>query len=256
MVRVAGVLLEEDEAFPRRQAAACLVRWVKAGHTAVRAVLEPERRSNLSPDKYAQNPAPPGIKLTHVVATGICRACQDFDWEVKLLGIQFYEAVVDHFIACGERKAETSEELPDRATFCRTSGRPAVTSPDLAREHCLCALASTGACGVLLQAVNDCDHMVCEAALLLLIRLKGFCFPEETSCEVLAQTAEEIQEYLSSHREISLDEFRHVLEGTDFKAALRASTAADSSVRSDAVSFLEDILSAAADNEHNLLDCY
>lgn len=261
MKKIALVLLEDDEAFPRRRAMSCLVRWVKVQHPVMRTILEPEEPGDqTTPGAEDTDPSYPERRF--LVAGSIYRACQDFDWEVKLLGIQFLEAVVGHFLVRDGSIRESIDvtTLEDHKVFQtslftqRLKQTSAKSTVDF-REGCLRILASMGACKILLDAVSDCDHMVCEEALLLLIKLKEFCFPEE-SCEYQVHTPEDFQGSLSTCSKMSLDQFREILRNTNFTAALDSSTAADSTVRSDPVSFLEDILAAAGDHEENLLDCY
>lgn len=272
--KIACVLIEDDEAFPRRRAVACLVHWVKTRHPISSTILKLREPSS----QETQGSAATEIKgmavvdsegkkeARIIVAQSIRHACQDFDWEVKLLGIQFLEAVTQYFIAhedLGSSDREpirsTSKEvnqLPHVPNLGQGSPQTRVKSATDPAERCLRVLHSIGACKILLDAVSDCDQMVCEEALLLLVKLKQSCFPEVESCHSQFETPEEIQESLLNCSALSLEKFKEILGVTDFTAVLHSSTAADNSVRSDPVSFLEDILTAARDHEQNLLDCY
>lgn len=116
---------------------------------------------------------PPGIGI----ARSVCHACQDFDWEVKLRGLEFWEAVVGFFTGFGKIKKE-SANTGDAKSFseeasacCDDSKRECVKTGKI--HQLFQVLFNMGALNILSEALNDCDHMVCEKALEIFSSFAG-----------------------------------------------------------------------------------
>ena len=82
----------------------------------------------------------------------------------------------------------------------------------------------------------------------------AFANPERIVIKQSVKTSWEFQESLGN--KFGLEKFKEVLRVTDFPAIIQSTEAADSAVRSDPVSLIEDILKAATRQDENLLDCY
>ena len=198
---------------------------------------------------------PSGVGIARIVY----HACQDFDWEVKLRGLEFWKAVIGFFTGFKTEKENANICMGDANSFseealacCDDSKREYVKK---AKVHQLFhVLFDMGALNILSEALNDCDHMVCEKALEILALLQGFGDPEKSNVEKCVKTASRFQESLG--KGFGLEEFKSILQATDFPALTQSTEAADSAVRSDPVSLIEDILMAATQRGENLLDCY
>lgn len=175
----------------------------------------------------------------------MCHTCQDRDWEVKLRGLEFWEAVIDSFISFqGSRekailmsKASVEEEMDIENM-----------------KELFQLLFDMGALSILKEVLNDCDVMVCEKALEILASLRNIVNPEGIFNEQSIKTSWEFQESLG--KSFDLKQFKEVLRSADFLSLTQSTEAADSSVRSDPVSFIKDIILAASHQDENLLDCY
>ena len=84
--------------------------------------------------------------------------------------------------------------------------------------------------------------------------LQNIANPEGMYNEQSIKTSWELQESLG--KRFDLEKFMYVLRSADFPSLTRSNEAADSSVRSDPVSFIQDIILSASYQDENLLDCY
>lgn len=189
------------------------------------------------------------------IARSVCHACRDFDWEVKLRGLEFWEAVIDYFT---EFKTNRDSAGTDKAKSFSGEALVSNASNDESLqegiEKCFQILCELGALSVLSEALNDCDHMVCEKALEVLATLQRVVYREISPLERYVKTSRDFQETLG--KRFGLDKFKEVLQATDIPALVQSCEAADTAIRSDPVSLIEDILSASEHHEENLLDCY
>ena len=298
---VCGVLSDDPEAFPRRRALENLVLWVKNKHPIIEKLISckdsKEEQDTVEGSLLKQTEETGSSqKYSNAIST-ICRASQDFDWEVKLLALDFWNAVVEYLglpVNVGRLSSnpwEPSQTVASdhlspsffekdvkptgslsalKETKClndeleRTAGVPESTGLsccDIDHKYlneCIKTLSNVGAARVILDAVGDCDHMVCEKALSLLIplRCQWVRFGSLVG-ECTIRTSEDLRARLDKNgKKVTVSEFGEILNETDFKAILESILPLDSSVRSDPVSFLEDILAAATEHKENLLDCY
>ena len=90
--------------------------------------------------------------------------------------------------------------------------------------------------------------------LKYLALLQGLGDPEKCNLKKYIKTALHFQESLG--KGFGLEEFKSITQATDFPALTQSTEAADSAVRSDPVSLIEDILMAATQRDGNLLDCH
>lgn len=189
------------------------------------------------------------------IARSICHACRDFDWEVKLRGLEFWEAVIDYFTEFKtNRDSAGTDEAKSFSGEALVSNASNDESLQEGIEKCFQILCELGALSVLGEALNDCDHMVCEKALEVLATLQRVVYREISPLERYVKTSRDFQETLG--KRFGLDKFKEVLQATDIPALVQSCEAADTAIRSDPVSLIEDILSAAEHHEENLLDCY
>lgn len=261
--------MEDDEAFPRRSAIECFTVWITNRHLMIARIL-----CSRKPAKdQSQTEGFPSSDEGHDLGVGnqseatktpsgfeigpsVCRACRDFDWEVKLRGFEFWEAVIDYFTefktnreSAGRDKAKSfSGEVLD----CHASNDGSLQEEGI--EKCFQILFEMGALSVLSEELNDCDHMVCEKALEVLATLQRVAYREFPTEERCVKTSRDFQETLG--KGFGLEKFKEVLQATDIPALVQSCEAADNAIRSDPVSLIEDILSAAEHHDENLLDCY
>ena len=260
--------MEDDEAFPRRRAMECFTVWTTNRHSMIARILRSKKpakdesqtdgfpTSDEGQDLGVGNQSdvaktPSGFEIVR----SICHACGDFDWEVKLRGLEFWEAVIDHFT---EFKINRESAGTDKAKSFSGEALVSNASDDESLqegiEDCFQILFEMGALSVLSEALNDCDHMVCEKALEVLATLQRVAHREISPLERYVKTSWDFQETLG--KKFGLKKFKEVLQATDIPALVQSCEAADTAIRSDPVSLIEDVLSAAEHHDENLLDCY
>ena len=190
------------------------------------------------------------------ITRSIRHACQDFDWEVKLRGLKFWEAIIEFFTGFINNKGSTT--LRGKAKFFFGEANERANDDESIKagnvDELFRVLFNMGALHILSEALDDCDHMVCEKALEILTGLQRIANPERIVIKQSVKTSWEFQESLGNR--FGLEKFKEVLGVTDFPAIIQSTEAADSAVRSDPVSLIEDILKAAKRQDENLLDCY
>ena len=279
-----SILENDDEAFPRRRAIECLNLWVKASHPIVEKRLQLGKPHQLdSANTTGRNfMSPPGMrtnvellsagelsegipksddpeKLRFVsqsegtkaptkfeIARSVCHACKDLDWEVKLRGLEFWEAVIDSFVSF---QGSSREKASLRS---KASVEEEIDVENMKELFQL--LFDMGALNILNEVLNDCDVMVCEKALEVLASLQNIANPEGMYNEQSIKTSWEFQESLG--KSFDCEKFKDVLRSADFPSLTQSNEAADNLVRSDPVSFIQDIILAASHQDENLLDCY
>ncbi|XP_078347834.1 integrator complex assembly factor BRAT1-like [Oculina patagonica] len=269
--KLSSVLVEDDEAFPRRRAMECLTMWITNRHPMTARIFP----SNKAVDDQSQTerfPTSDEVQDLGVgsqseatktpsgfeIARSVCHACRDFDWEVKLRGLEFWEAVIDNFTGFKRNKLSAGTSKVKSGTL---SGEELASDAknDKAFQAggialCFEVLFDMGALDVLSKALNDCDHMVCEKALKILASLQHVAYPENSTQEQCVKTSRDFQETLG--KGFGLEKFKEVLQGADLPALVQSCVAADNALRTDPVSLIEDILLAAEQHDENLLDCY
>ena len=288
MEKLSSVLENDDEAFPRRRAMECLTLWIQTRHPTMTAqILRFEKSSR--PDNE-NTPLVPEVTTsgtnTEIVVVKdagdrahteripnsddvqdlgvgsqsearkptsgfnigrtVCRACQDFDWEVKLRGLEFWEAGIEFFTGVKTKKESANA---DKAKSGSVESMKPGKNGDLFQ-----VLFDMGALNILSDALSDCDLLVCEKAIEILACLQVISNPEKSDAEKRVKTSWEFQTSLGSA--FSLEKFKTILRAAEFSALTQSTEAADSAVRSDPVSLIEDILMAATHRDENLLDCY
>lgn len=261
--KLLSVLVEDDEALPRRRVMECLTMWVTNRHPMTARILPPNKavKNQSQTERFPTSDevqdlgvgsqseamkAPSGFEI----ARSVCHACRDFDWEVKLRGLEFWEAVIDYFTGFKRNKLSAGTSKAKSASDAKNDEGLQAGGV----EKCFEVLFDMGALNVLSEALNDCDHMVCEKALEVLATLQHVSYPENSTQEQCVKTSRDFQETLG--KEFGLEKFKEVLRKTDLPALVQSSEAADNALRSDPVSLIEDILLAAEHHEENLLDCY
>ena len=259
--KLSSILLEDDEAFPRRRAIECFSVWITNRHPITARILRSKKATKDQsqtegfPTVYEGQDSGIGnqseatkIPWEFDVAPSLCHACSDFDWEVKLRGLEFWEAVIDYFT---EFKANKERAGTDKAKSF-SGNHEGLQEENV--EKCFQILFEMGALNVVSEALNDCDHMVCEKALEVLATLQRVVYHENSTQEQCVKTSQDFQETLG--KGFGLEKFIEVLLATDIPALVQCCEAADNAIRSDPVSLIEDILSAAERHDENLLDCY
>lgn len=263
--KLSTVLVEDEEAFPRRRAMECLTLWTRKRHPiAVRIIRSSKGVKDQSPTKGSptcddiqdlqlgnqseqvgkQSVAAETTSRYGITTQRICRACQDFDWEVKLRGFEFWEAVICHITGLKPNKESTNTR--------NTCDGERLNKQDV--DECLRVLFEMGALKIFSEALNDCDHMVCEKSLEVLGILRHITNQDNSIVEQWITTSGDFQEALGNG--FGLEKFKEVLLETDLASVALSCEAADNALRSDPVSLLEDVLLAARHHEENLLDCY
>ena len=180
------------------------------------------------------------------IAQGVCHAYKDLDWEVKLRGLEFWEAVIDSFISF---QGSSREKASLRS---KASVEEEIDVENMKELFQL--LFDMGALNILNEVLNDCDVMVCEKALEVLASLQNIANPEGIYNEQSIKTSWEFQESLG--KSFDVEKFEEVLHSADFLSLTKSTEAADNSVKSNPVSFIQDIILAASHQDENLLDCY
>ena len=264
--KFSSVLAEDDEAFPRRRAIECFSVWITHRHPMIARILRCKKAANDQSQTEGFPTSDEGQDLGignqsdaaktpsgFEIALRICHACRDFDWEVKLRGLEFWEAVMDYFTANKESSVtDEAKSFSGDAIVSNSSNDEYLKDEGV--EKCFAVLFEMGALSVLSEALNDCDHMVCEKALEVLATLQRVAYREISTKERCVKTARDFQETLG--KGFGLEKFKEVLQATDIPALVESCEAADNAIRSDPVSLIEDILSAAEHHDENLLDCY
>ena len=263
--KLSTVLVEDEEAFPRRRAMECLTLWTTKRHPiAVRIIHSSKEVKDQSPTEGSptcdyiqdlqlgnqskqvgkQSVAAETTSRYGITIQRICRACQDFDWEVKLRGFEFWEAVIFHITGLKPNKESTNTR--------KTCDGERLNKQDA--DECLRVLFEMGALKIFGEALCDCDHMVCEKSLEVLGILQHITNQDNSIVEQWITTSGDFQEALGNG--FGLEKFKKVLLETDLASVALSCEAADNALRSDPVSLLEDVLLAARHHEENLLDCY
>ena len=176
----------------------------------------------------------------------MCRSCHDFDWEIKLRGLEFWEAVIEFFTGVKTKKESANA---DKAKSGSLESMKPGKNGDLFQ-----VLFDMGALNILSDALSDCDHLVCEKAIEILACLQGIWNPEKSDLEERVKTSWDFQKSIGSA--FNLEKFKTILRTAEFSSLTQSTEAADSAVRSDPVSLIEDILMSPTHRDENLLDCY
>ena len=279
--KLVSVVEKDDEAFPRRNAVECFTLWIQTRHPMTKRILRAHdfslRDHENTPTTVISNDGNvtegnQGFSDVRNVgefnqslenskeyefSPRICCICQDFDWEVKLRGLEFWNAIIGYLWKSEEENERVKsiatesclEETSDCDSYRQVEGATAEKFGRLCQS-----LFDIGALGVLIGALDDCDHLVCERALEILGNLQFMAFPEKCSITKSIKTSRDFQDRLGET--FSMSKCVEVLRMTDFQALTQSIEAADSTVRADPVSLIEDILMAASQGDENLLDCY
>ena len=267
LAKLSSILVEDDEAFARRRTIECFTLWITNRHPMIARILLSKKpaKDQSQTDGFRTSDEGQDLRVgdqsdavktpsRFEIASSVCHACRDFDWEVKLRGLEFWEAVIDYFT---EFKASRESAGMDKA---KSHSGEAVSNASNDEswqegiEKCFEILFEMGALSILSEALNDCDHMVCEKALEILATLQRVAYREDSTEERCLKTSRDFQETLG--KGFGLEKFKEVLQATDIPALVQSCEAADNAIRSDPVSLIEDILSAAEHHDENLLDCY
>lgn len=286
------VLESESEAFPRRSVVDCLIKWSRDQHPIVCAISpKPDKMSEICEPKLSSSTGPAELENTdseiRSVFSDIIRyAFKDFDWEVKIRGLQLVESIIQNFSDFRNRtQDENSSNKSSHSQDCQLQNLP--------DNHCynlMVLLVDLGAAGPLLEAVIDCDSLVCEKALKVISTLKGVVHSELTDTRISGSnktgsefqpiknenvsgslkeepneskennqpivTPEELQDVIETSKVFSVETFNALLYRLDVSSLTTLCTAIDIGIQKDPVGFLDDILVAARNHDDNLLDCY
>ena len=159
------------------------------------------------------------------VAKVLSKACQDFDWEVKICALNFWEAVIHNYY-------NNNSLNIDESSFLNEIG------------------------AVILSALTDCDQPVRERGFALLDVLKKHLpgLSKENVLQHYDGSPNELQDFILEKKKgnnYSLLETLFVIDFSEFAAGYEPSN-----IVHESLSFLKDVLAAASENEENLLDCY
>ena len=157
------------------------------------------------------------------VAKILTKALQDFDWEVKLCALNFWEIMAHHY---GDKELMSIE-----SSFLDEVGT------------------------VLFSAITDCDQPVRVKGLALLEALKTrYVGLVENDVFHYEGSIDGLQEFILQTKKNKNNSLLQTLLVIDFSEL--AATFQPDNLMHDPFSFLEDILAAASENKDNLLDCY
>ena len=225
---------EDDEAFPKRSIIDAIYRWIDL--TQLRRYL----LDNIAFARIDQMVTYES-KVWDFILKVLKKAPLNFDWEVKMKGILCWEKILK--IGSEGDQALDGEELEcDKDAFRRGI-------------KCLGIVCAQQGSRILVQALNDCDKLVCDAALKTLTWIKNNCIAEQhnkhaadiTSCFDIKMCDIDFS---------SSDSFLIFLKRIDFEELARSMRLADDKVVNNPISLLNDIIAAAQHNDDNLLDCY
>ena len=168
--------------------------------------------------------------LSTPISEALEKGRQDFDWEVKLRVLKFWETLLyDH---------------------CKNNGK--ILHLRSIETSCLRGISTA-----ILGALTDCDKPVRREGLVLLELLKTFVHLDDLP------TGNDLLEYSGSFDNLKnfikfAKRENHSLLQVLFMINLSESAAnvEETSILSDLLSFLKDILAATSKNKENLLDCY
>ncbi|XP_077980520.1 integrator complex assembly factor BRAT1-like [Glandiceps talaboti] len=180
------------------------------------------------------------------VFDAMIQASRDFDFEVKLSVIDFWENVFKHFNPGYQSSTEPC--MPDYMKAV-SNIQPKICSQDVAvcgvQEVCKTQCLKT------LQAMlDDYDRIVSEKTCKILINIKHYITTNIPDINALLQ--HQIDD--TTHKD--LKNFRDFILSNDFNAMLKEKERSTDMYEQNPLSLLEDILSCVDDNEDNLLDCY
>ena len=204
---IVNAFKKEEESFPRRAVVDILCFWLQREHSIMLVYLK---------DKF------PSTMVSKVLK----KACQDFDWEVKLCALNFWEIMLNYY----HQEMEVSLSI-DHSWL---------------EELCL----------VILSAITDYDQPVREKGMVLLQRIKTqyvHQFPQDDDLDYHG-SFDDLRNFtiqIEQQKNYSLLQTLTVLNLKEFEDQLQSNSSTQ-----DPLSFLEDILSAASENQDNLLDCY
>ena len=282
---VCKVLRDDPDAFPRRRAIESLILWVKNMHSITEKLIcwvdfAEEEIGEILKETIFKNIKENSSNEDYCDAIRvICKTSQDFDWEVKVLALDFWEAFINYCTQRISKKTCSAKSnklfygvAHSTSTFVESKGDRAELTFESLEEgadvlpstnstvlnECLYRLNTVGAVRVILDALEDCDLMVCERAVTLLISLKKQMMePAYQHTDLTISMIEELNDKLQEKGDmLTLLVFKQIIMATDLKAVLKSLSPLDGKIRSDPVSFLEDVLAAATDRDENLLDCY
>ncbi|XP_068672973.1 BRCA1-associated ATM activator 1-like isoform X3 [Montipora foliosa] len=274
--KLASVVVKDEEAFPRRNAVDCFTHWIQTRHPMAKKILHTDASSRLNNENTPMDTISDDGNYTETIqrsadaqnmgefcrvpqhskiVQSLCHACQDFDWEVKLRGFEFWKAVTGFFSRSNAEKerVNTSETKSFSEESAGHGCEVERAKAEVFDEVCQ-VLFNMGALDIMIAALNDCDHLVCEKTLEILGGLQVMSYPDNSSEEKCIKTVRQLQDRLA--KDFDVGNFMNVLSVIDFPALTQSIEAADSSVRADPVSLIEDILIAASHRDENLLDCY
>ena len=283
--KLLNTLKHDDEAFPKRNVMDVVFRWLDI--CKVTGMLFSKNGSEtLSAygEKFEE-------KLCQMILKSLIIAAEDFDWEVKLKGIQCWHKIIktmsnsvernEEELDTEERKVVTndagivqSKELEGN-NFVNEEAELNIdkvcTSPNFEetvstkdpnrspKEGWIKFLCKTGGSKILFNAINDCDQLVREATLKTLrcIRKEINLSPNTHLRPASKITSCYDLEILVA--EINFSEEKDLVDmllQIDFDSLAESMKLADDHVANHSISLLKDIIAAAQHSDDNLLDCY
>lgn len=225
-----------------------LTLWIDSNHELASSILRQE--PNLKPHVSLQ-----GAKLDARASDVMGKACQDFDWEVKICALSFWESVLKWYIEKASDPNETGGEgYETQETLLHGNG----TSFPRARID---TLSSIGLDKVVVGALIDCDKPVRRKGLEMLQLLRRTVFDTDVP-EIREQkggvncigSVDELENHLSKMDRETSCFLGEILAAVDISELAKDFENGD--LFSDPLPFLKDILLAAKESDDNLLDCY
>ena len=195
---------QEEAAFARRATIDVLRFWLERKHNIILIHLDDKSFS--------------------LIAKVLNKASQDFDWEVKLCVLNFWETMLHHY---NNKKTLRCME-----------------------SSCLNEIST-----VILDAITDCDQPVRVKGMALLEELKTRLVGEVENDELHHNgSVDELRDFILQTRKNNNYSLLQTLLVIDFSEI--ANSFHVSNLIQNPLPFLNDILAAALENRDNLLDCY
>ena len=285
LAKLLNTLKQDDEAFPKRSVMDVVFRWLDICKVTVML------SSMNSLEKFSDNGENFEEKLCQMILKLLIIAAEDFDWEVKLKGIQCWHKmikIISSAIEGNEEELDTEErrvvtndngilqskelegkdflnedvELSINKASTSSNFEETVNSKDRKRspeKGWIKFLSKTGGSKILVNAINDCDQLVREAALKTLrcIR-KKMNVPLNTNQRPASKITScyDLESLVADINFSEEKDFVDMLMRIDFHSLAESMKLADDHVANHSLSLLKDIIAAAQRSDDNLLDCY
>ena len=220
----------DDEAFPKRSIIDAIHRWLDLEELVY---FIKENQVFTENDKTDTDEG----KVLSFIFNVLNKAHVNLDWEVKMKGILCWEKILKIGHAKGS-KLESNAEITSQ------------------RNRCLKIFCRRKGSSILIEAINDCDKLVCESAFNTLQWIQSNYI--EASSNKIKPDIASTQDFIDVHGIdfASSDQFLTFLNRIDFGQLAESIKLTDEKVINNPISLLNDIIAAAEINDDNLLDCY